>query len=94
MVQKLTLFEVHLDDARLGTNDMQEASDAEAAGTERHEIGEPETTARKPNVRRLVVASLVVSVVVSAIARRLFADDEPAASIEIDETDAELDVEA
>ncbi|QSG12301.1 hypothetical protein HSBGL_1890 [Halapricum desulfuricans] len=83
-----------MDDARLGTNDMQDASDAETVGTERHEIGEPETTARTPNVRRLVVASLVVSVVVSAIARRLFADDKPTASIEIDESDAELDVDA
>lgn len=101
MVQKLTLFEVHLDDARFGTNEALEAADMADVETPRPEIetheteiAEPETTDEGPNVRRLVAASLIVSVVATAIARRLFGDDKPAASIEIDGTDKELEAEA
>lgn len=101
MVRKLTLFEVHLDDARFGTNEALEAADTADIETrqpeiETHEtnISESETADEGPSIRRLVAVSLIVSVVATAIARRLFGDDEPAASIEIDETDEELEVEA
>lgn len=80
MVSKITLFEIHLDDARFGTNETVEES--------------PETTVESsessPSVAKLVLASLFLSVAVTVLVRRLFggADDEFEA-----ETESPVEVE-
>ncbi|MEF8825680.1 MAG: hypothetical protein V5A34_09410 [Halapricum sp.] len=92
MVEKITLFELHADDARFGTNDDL----GDSTRVTEHAETDPEASEKGGlSVRRLVLASLFVSIAVSAIVRRLFADAEPTeASIEIEDPDAELEVES
>lgn len=87
MVSKITIFELHVDDARFGTNDTIE--DAESVETVES------TPESGPNVGRLVLASLLVSVVATLVARRLFGgtDETDERPIEIDTREEAADIE-
>jgi hypothetical protein len=63
MVREITLFEVHLDGARFGTN--------ETATSDEEQNAEQDG----PSVVKLVLASLFLSVAVTVIVRRLFGDE-------------------
>jgi len=79
MVRKITLFEIHLDDARFGTNDTVEDRDEDSV--EPNESG--------PSVAKLVFASLFLSVAVTVIVRRLFGDGDEGP----EETESPIEVE-
>ncbi|MFB6189319.1 MAG: hypothetical protein ABEI57_05500 [Halapricum sp.] len=87
MVSKITIFELHVDDARFGTNDTIE--DAEPVDSTEF------TPESGPSVGRLVLASLLVSVVATLVARRLFGgtDDTDERPIEIDTREEAADIE-
>lgn len=94
MIEKITFFEVHLDDARFGTNDtVNEDVEAVVADEDHVEavVAAPDDSS---GVARLLVASLFVSVGAALLARRLFGDDaDDAEPIELDTTDDATAVE-
>ncbi|QCC49883.1 hypothetical protein [Halapricum salinum] len=79
MVRKITLFEIHLDDARFGTNETVEESEDTVADTQ----------SDGPSVAKLVFASLFVSVAVTVIVRRLFGAGDDG----FEETESPVEVE-
>ena len=88
MVEKITLFELHLDGAKFGTND-----DVEETPTVETLQAVAETGRDGPGVGRLLAASLFVSVVATVLARRLFGDDDTSDPIEIETDEYEADIE-
>jgi len=81
MVSKITLFEIHLDDARFGTNETVGDSDEEPV----------EPSESSPSVAKLVIGSLFLSVAVTVIVRRLFGDGEE--ETEVTESPVEVEID-
>lgn len=77
MVDKLTLFELHMDSPRFGTNETL-AEEIETDDTVE------ETTREGPRFGRLVLASVAFSIAMTLLARRLVGGDDTE-QIEIDE---------
>ncbi|WP_436923391.1 hypothetical protein [Halosimplex amylolyticum] len=84
--ENVTLFEVHLDDAQFGPRDGRSGDDSrsESVAVERSDAGEPEVGtdsggeasadaegSGRGRFAKLAVASVVVSVVATVVARRL-----------------------
>jgi len=90
VLDKLTLFEVHLEDASFGPNVTGDRSEAEDEPTVEDEAPEESGI----SVGRLVVASVLFSVVVSLVAWKLAGEDEdPDVAIDApEETDDAVDV--
>lgn len=91
MVSKITIFELHMDSPRFGTNETVEELDEEVV-----ESFEEDTASDSggPSLGRLVVMSLFVSVAATLLARRLFGDEDvEEAPIEIDTTEEPADLE-
>lgn len=93
--ENLTIFEVHLEDAQFGPESMGESEEPEASETNAKvsdEVADSEDEGGVP-VKRLIVASVLVSIVATVAARRLFGDDEPEVEIDTaDESEREDDV--
>ncbi|MFW5974544.1 MAG: hypothetical protein ACOCPZ_04115 [Natrialbaceae archaeon] len=96
VLENLTLFEVHLENARIGPNRATASNPegaAEDASGDREETVD-DTADGGPSIGRLVVASVLLSVVVSVLAWKLASDDEdPEVAIDAPaETDEGVDV--
>jgi hypothetical protein len=80
MVQKITLFEPHFDGATFGPGTSSSDEPTEESMAEEPIAADADVTesggGRGRKILGLVVASVVVSVAVSAIARRLAGDDD------------------
>ncbi|MFB6201733.1 MAG: hypothetical protein ABEI98_06955 [Halorhabdus sp.] len=87
---KLTLFEVHLEDAAFGPNAARDRSETDDEPT----VEAASSDSSGISIGRLVVASVVLSVAVSILARKLVGDeDEPEVAIDApEETDGAVDV--
>ncbi|ACV11237.1 hypothetical protein Huta_1054 [Halorhabdus utahensis DSM 12940] len=90
VLENLTLFEVHLDNARIGPSiDDEDNPETDAPTADETTDGDGCAS----SVGRLVVASVVVSIVVSLIARKLAGDDtEPDVAIDAPEESDAVDV--
>ncbi|MFW5978317.1 MAG: hypothetical protein ACOCP2_03685 [Halohasta sp.] len=80
MVDEITLFELHLDDARFGTNDTVATDQS---------VSDADTETSGPSVAKLVLASLFLSIAVTVLVRRLVGDD----TEDADESDDPIEVE-
>ncbi|WEL16735.1 hypothetical protein SVXHr_0555 [Halorhabdus sp. SVX81] len=90
VLENLTLFEVHLDNARIGPG-MANEDEPEPEATVADEAADADDGR---SIGRLVIASIVVSIVVSVLAWALTDEDEqPDVAIDApEETDSPVDV--
>lgn len=89
VLDKLTLFEVHLEDASFGPN----LGPEESEGVDEPTVEDEPADGGGISVGRLVVASVVLSVVVSVLAWKLTGDDEESdVAIDAPEEDDAVDV--
>lgn len=84
-MEKLTLFELHFDDAQFGPRSLNDDTDAETTMTDEPVDAE---SAGGSRILRLVAASIVFSLIATAIARRFAGDD---ADIDADVEDISID---
>lgn len=88
MVEKLTLFELHMDSPRFGTNDTI------AEEIDEGDVEEAVDAPEGPSFRRLVLASIAFSIAVTLLVRRLTGgEDTEAIDIEAVDDDLETPIE-
>jgi len=94
--ENLTIFEVHLEDAQFGPETMGESEEPEPGEPKAQAIDEPAEGEDEGGVPigRLIVASVIVSIVATVVARRLLGgDEEPEVEIDApEESEREEDV--